>query len=129
MKIGRHSKRAYQVLKYLTNTTQKKIIQIIENKKRILVKDDTEILNRRSEYCKVLYNYQITPDRNLLSNRKSDSEISPPIIKSEVEQAIRIIKKGKAAGVDNIPGELFTHCREEMLTVMTTLCQHIWKTQ
>ena len=45
-----------------------------------------------------------------------------------MEQAIRSIQKVKAAGVDNIPGELFTHCREEMLTVMTTLCQHIWKT-
>ena len=32
MKIGRHSKRAYQVLKDLTNTTQKKSIQIIEKK-------------------------------------------------------------------------------------------------
>ena len=71
--------------------------------------DDTEILNRWSEYCKDLYNYQITPDRNLLSNRKSYSEISPLIIKSEVEQAIRSIQKGKAAGVDNIPGEQFTH--------------------
>ena len=69
MKIGRHSKRAYQVLKDLTNTTQKKSIQTIE-KKGILVKDDTEIINRWSEYCKELYNYQITPDRNLLSMRK-----------------------------------------------------------
>ena len=73
------------------------------------MKDDTEIINRWSEYCKDLYNYQITPDRNLLNNRKSYSEIIPPIIKSEVEQAIRSIQKGKAAGVDNIPGELFTH--------------------
>ena len=48
------------------------------------MKDDTEILNRWSEYCKYLYNYQITPYRNLLSNRKSNSEISPSIIKSEV---------------------------------------------
>ena len=61
------------------------------------------------ENCKDIYNYQITPDRNLLSNRKSYSEISPPILKSEVEQAIRSIKKGKAADVDTIPGEQFTH--------------------
>ena len=40
MKIFRHSKRAYQVLKDLTNTTQKKSIHTIE-KKGILVKDDT----------------------------------------------------------------------------------------
>ena len=90
MTICRYSKRAYQVLKYLSNTTQKKSIPIIENKKGILVKDGTEIINRWSEYCKDLYNYQITPDRYLLSNRKSYSEISPPIIKSEVEQAIEV---------------------------------------
>ena len=107
---------------------QKKSMQIIENKKGILVKDYTEILNRWSEYCKDLYNYQITPDSNLLNNIKSYSEISSPIIKSEVEQAIRSIKKGKAAGVDNIPGKLFTHGGEEILTVMTKLCQQIWKT-
>ena len=58
------------------------------------------------ENCKYIYNYQITPDRNLLSNRKSYSEISPPILKSEVEQAIRSIKKGKAADVDTITGDL-----------------------
>ena len=46
MKIGRHSKRAYQVLKDLTNTTQNKSIQIIKNKNGILVKDDIEIINR-----------------------------------------------------------------------------------
>ena len=72
---------------------------------------------------------ELTPDRNLLSNRKSYSKISPPIIKSEVEQTIRSIKKGKVAGVDNIPGELFTHGGDEMLTVMITLCLQIWKTQ
>ena len=128
IKIGRYSKRAYRVSKYITNTTQKKSIQIIKNKRGIFVKDDTEILNRWSEYCKDLYNYQITSVRNLLSNRKSYSEISPLIIKSEVEQAIRSIQKGKSAGVDNIPGELFTHGGEDMLTVMTTLRQQIWKT-
>ena len=73
------------------------------------MKDDTEILNRWSEYCKDLYNYQITPDRNLLSNRKSYSGISHPIIKSEVEQAIRSIQKVKATGMDNIPEELLTY--------------------
>ena len=45
--------------------------------------------------------------------------VSLPIIKLDVEQAIISIKKGKAAGVDNIPGELFTHGGEEMSTVMT----------
>ena len=56
MKIGIYSKRAYQALKDITNTMKKKSIHIIENKKGILVKDDTEIINRWSEYCKDLYN-------------------------------------------------------------------------
>ena len=136
MKIGRYSKRAYRLgipSPKRSNEYNAEDIHIIE-KKGILVKDDTEILNRWSEYRKDLYNYQITLDRNLLSNRNSYSEISPPIIKSEVEQSIRSIQKGKAAGVDNIPVNyllllLFTHGGEEMLTVMTTLCQQIWKTQ
>ena len=59
----------YEVLKHLTNITQNKSIQIIENKKEISVKDDSEILNRWSEYFKDLYNYHIIPDRNLLNNR------------------------------------------------------------
>ena len=91
-KIVRYLKRGYQVL---PDTTQKISIHIIENTKGILVKDDTEILNRWSEYFKDLYNYQKTPDRNLISNRKSYSEISLLIIKSEVEQAIRNIKTEK----------------------------------
>ena len=46
-----------------------------------------------------------------------------------MEQAIRSIQKGRVVGVDTIPGELFTHGREKMLNIMTTLCQLIWKTQ
>ena len=52
MKIGRNSKRANQVLKDLTNTPQKKIIQIIE-KKGISVKDDTVIINRWSKIVNI----------------------------------------------------------------------------
>ena len=52
-----------------------------------------------------------------------------PILESEMENAIKHLKKGKATGVDNIPGELFINGGTQLLYTITELCQQIWDTQ
>ena len=50
------------------------------------------------------------------------------ILRREVEAAIQSLKKGKSAGVDNIPAELVQAGGEDVITALTTICYKIWQT-
>ena len=51
-----------------------------------------------------------------------------PILREEVEAAVKALKMGKSAGVDNIPAELVQAGGEAMIDSLTTICNKIWKT-
>ena len=57
----------------------------------------------------------------------SDAE-HHPIVRKEVEAAVKALKMGKSASVDNIPAELVQAGREAMIDILTTICNKIWKT-
>ena len=50
------------------------------------------------------------------------------ILRREVEAAVQPLKKGKSAGIDNIPAELGQAGGEDVITALTTLCNKIWQT-
>ena len=45
-----------------------------------------------------------------------------------MEAALQSLKKGKSAGVDNIPAELVQAGGEDVITALTTICDKIWHT-
>ena len=45
-----------------------------------------------------------------------------------MEAAVQSLKKGKSAGVDNIPAELVQAGGEDVITALTTICNRIWQT-
>ena len=45
-----------------------------------------------------------------------------------MEAAVQSLKKGKSAGVDNIPAELVQAGGEDVITTLTTICDKIWQT-
>ena len=51
-----------------------------------------------------------------------------PILRREVEDAVQLLKKGKSAGVDNIPTELVQAGVEDVITALTTICNTFWQT-
>ena len=51
-----------------------------------------------------------------------------PTLREEVEIAVASLKKGKSAGVDNIPAELVQAGGETMIDVLTEICNRIWRT-
>ena len=51
-----------------------------------------------------------------------------PILREEVEAAVKVLKMGKSAGVDNIPAELVQAGREAMIDILISICNKIWKT-
>ena len=44
-----------------------------------------------------------------------------------MEAAVELLKKGKSAGVDNIPAELVQAGAEDVITALTTICNKVWQ--
>ena len=59
---------------------------------------------------------------------QTDTEDDHPILRREVEAAVQSLKKGKSAGVDNIPAELVQTEGENAIAALTTICNKIWQT-
>ena len=67
-------------------------------------------------------------DNAILDCSQPPEEDLHPIFREEVEIAVASLKKGKSAGVDNIPGELVQAGGETMVDVLTEICNRIWRT-
>ena len=51
-----------------------------------------------------------------------------PILREEVEAAVKALKMGKSAGMDNIPAEWVQAWGEAMIDILTAICNKIWRT-
>ena len=51
-----------------------------------------------------------------------------PILREEVEAAVKALKMGKSVCVDNIQAELVQAEGEAMIDILTSICSKIWKT-
>ena len=60
---------------------------------------------------------------------QTDTENDHPILRRKVEAAVQSLKKGKSAGVDNIPAELVQARGKDVITALTTICNQIWQTE
>ena len=92
------------------------------------LREEREILNRWTEYCTELYNYKASGDPSVLDCPQTDTEDDHPIHRKEVEAAVQSLKKGKSAGLDNIPADLVQAGGEDVITALTTICNKIWQT-
>ena len=58
--------------------------------------------------------------------------VSPPepdILEGKVKWGLRSTAVNKANGCDEIPAELFKSLNDDVIKVLHSLCQQIWKTQ
>ena len=78
----------------------------IQNRAGKCLTEEREILNRWTEYCSELFNHKANGDLSVLNVSQTDTEDDQTILRKEVEAAVQSLKKGKSAGVDNIPAEL-----------------------
>ena len=67
-------------------------------------------------------------DPLVLDCPQTDTEDDHPILRKEFEAAVQSLKKGKSAGVDNIPAELVQADGEDVITALTTICSKIRQT-
>ena len=87
-------------------------------------------MERWTEYCECHdYNHPINPDLSVLQDIPTprDTTESLPILKAEVEAAVRSLKPEKSPGIDNVPAELLKHGGDTTVDVLTALCQKIWE--
>ena len=119
--------KAYQVVKELTQQKQARVSNI-QDKEGNCLTEEKAIINRWTEYCSELYNHQNKGDPNVLLCQESNNDDDFPILKEEVEAAIKSLKSGKSAGIDNIPAELIKHGGEAVTDVLTRICNKIWQT-
>ena len=80
-----------------------------------------------TEYRLALYNYETDGDPIVLDRPQIPDEEHHPILREEVETAVKALRMGKSARVDNIPAELIQAGGEAMIDILTSL-QQDWKT-
>ena len=81
-----NSKKAYQLVKDLTTEKQGKSTTIQDKSKKCPT-DEPEILDRWTEYCSDIYNYETDGDPTVLDCPQIPSEEPPPILRGEVDAA------------------------------------------
>ena len=113
-----NSKKAYQLVKDLTAEKQDKSTTI-QDKLGTCLTEESEIFNRWTEYCSYLCNFETDGDPIVLDCSQIPDEEHYPILREEVEAAVKALKMGKSAGVDNIPAELLQAGGEAMIDILT----------
>lgn len=120
-----NTRAAYTTLKALTRTNQTKTAGIEDGNGKLLTKAD-DVSKRWTEYCKGLYNIELNTNPGILNtNRRIERETTPPILKEEVQHAIKYLKPNKSPGIDNVPSELIRHGGEATSDALTVLCQKV----
>ena len=90
--------------------------------------EDNEILNRWTEYCSYLYNYETDEDPVVQVDARCRAF---PYSTRREKTTIKSLKMEKPAGVDNIPAELVELVQagvKSMIDILTSICNKIWKT-
>ena len=123
-----NSKKAYQLVKDLTTEKQGKSTTIQDKSGKCLT-EENEILNRWTEYCSDLYNYETDGDPIVFNCPEIPDEEHHPFLREKVEAAVKALKMGKSAGVDNIQAELVQAGGEAMIDILTSICNKICKTE
>ena len=69
--------------------------------------EEQEILSRWTDYCSKLYNDESCGVSTVVDCSQPPEENLQTMLLEEVEIAVASLKKGKSAGVHNIPADLF----------------------
>ena len=122
-----NSNRAYQLVKDSTTVKQGKATTVQDRSGNCLIKE-REILNRWTEFCAELYNHKANGDPSVLGCPQTDTENDHPSPRKEMEAAVKLLRKGRSAGVHCIPAELVQAGGEDVINALTTICNKTWQT-
>ena len=90
------------------------------------VKEAEDITKRWQEYTEELYKKDLHDPGN---HNGVIIHLEPDILEWKVKGALGSITTKKANGGDGIPDELFKILTDDVVKVLHSICQQIWKTQ
>ena len=85
-----------------------------------------DIKKRWQEYTEELYKKDLRDQNN---HDGVITQLEPDILECVVKWALESITINKASGGDGIPVELFQILTDNVVRVLHSICQQIWKTQ
>ena len=85
-----------------------------------------DIRKRWQEYTEELYRKDLYDQHN---HSGVITHLEPDILECEVKWALESITTNKASGGDGVPVELFQILEDDVVKVLHSICQQIWKTQ
>ncbi|XP_072039529.1 uncharacterized protein [Amphiura filiformis] len=121
-----NSRRAFQIVNDLTKPRQPRV-KTIQDKEGNCLTEEEDILKRWTEYCSDLFNHQTNGDPSVTISQESSNNDDFPVLREEVEKAIKSLQNGKAPGIDNITAELIRHGGEMTIDILTVICNKIWQ--
>ena len=130
-----NTKIAYKIVKKLCDMDMEGIKRrpagVIEDRNGNLLTKNEEITKRWKEYCEELYNYVIQKDLRVMDEpvQVEDIREEEEILLTEVEYAIKELKKGKAPGADNIKAEQIQAGGEATAKMLHKMCNVILRTK
>ena len=85
-----------------------------------------DIKKRWQEYTEKLYKKDLHDPDN---HNGVITHLEPDTLECEVKWVLESISTNKASGCDGIPVELFQILKDDVVKVLHSICQQIWKTQ
>ena len=122
-----NGKKAYQLVKSLTSTKQGQT-NTIQDKDWNSLTETHEILKRWTGYFAELYSHTVEGDPEVLHVSLVTNTDNYPILREEVDVAVKSLKKGKSPGIYNIPGELVQAGGDAMISALHKICNKICQT-
>ena len=98
----------------------------IKNRNCMDLTEAEDIKKRWQEYTEELYKKDLHDPDN---HSGVIIYLEPGILECEVKWALGSITTNKASGGDGIPVELFQILKDDVVKVLFSICQQIWKTQ
>ncbi|CAF3219623.1 unnamed protein product [Rotaria sp. Silwood2] len=117
----------WQTIRRLRKGGQKSTRSVKDSSGRLLIREE-DILNRWKEYFADLYNSPSEKHTKSSELRLNESDESNDISLAEVTTAIKSLKAGKAAGVDEMRPETLKSLTSGDIRWLTRICQVVWKT-
>ena len=114
----------YSKIKYMTKKTCAAANSALRNKKGEIVFDNHDILARWVDYIGELFQ----DDRQELPSDVDKELTGPPILLSEIQEALRKMKYGKAVGNDKINKEMLTAIDNLGINKLHTIVNKIYET-
>ena len=99
---------------------------MIEDRNGMDLTEAEDIKKRWQEHTEELYKKGLSNPDN---HNGVVTQIEPDILECEVKWALGSITTNKASGGDRIPVELFQILKDDIVKVLHSICQQIWKTQ